>query len=515
MRSLALVLVLTLSCADASSSFAASGATNLQAGARLEEDWILAVHSGGVDRALPDPRDAGLRRALQLLDDRLLELAVEQRGFAPPPELTGLALEWLSAPWTLHLGARPPVDPASAPEFRAQLVLHVPEDRAGAWAERLRAQLATFGMSSAESSFDPDLIEVPLPMGTLYYGASELGLAIAWGRSPVPTRPLDGRLPGGATTGLSVDLALGRLIDLARATGAPGDPLMDRVLPPGGDLEVAFTAGHDARGALFHLRYRGWVSTARAMGLLDETPLARTSFDLVPADATIVTLSRLDLGAIAGLVKDLDARTGQFATGSFERATGLPLEALFAPLGGTVGWYLSDSTGAGGLNSLVFLATLDDEDGMRAAIGGLADRATLVGAGHVRVRRSPRDSGETFALEFPGLPVPLELALAVDSGHLFAAASPQALEVALRQARRGKGGLTEHPALRGLARGALDGLQGFSFLDNARLLRDGYPSWCWRPRPWRTAFARAMTPPAIQAWSCRRCPTCSRARGPA
>jgi general secretion pathway protein G len=79
-----------------------------------------------------------------------------------------------------------------------------------------------------------------------------------------------------------------------------------------------------------------------------------------------------------------------------------------------------------------------------------------------------------LGLTFPGLPVPIEPALALRRGHLFAAASPQALGAALDHARSGGAGLLGHPALRALEPGTLDDLQGLYFSDVPRLARDGY-----------------------------------------
>jgi hypothetical protein len=172
---------------------------------------------------------------------------------------------------------------------------------------------------------------------------------------------------------------------------------------------------------------------------------------------------RAELGALIGL----DLRTD-----------------LLEPLGQTFAFYFSDTTGGGDLSSAVMLAAVDDPERLRASIESLAARLSALAAekaaGRVRIQAFEHGSARGFRLDFPGLPVPLGPALALQEGTLFAAATPQALVAALDHARRGAGGPSEFleqgwrtwlgPALAG----SLADVQQVFYVDTPRFARQGY-----------------------------------------
>src|SRR5687768_505398 len=92
-----LAAALCAGCASTDSSSAPETAAALDLGGSA-----LVVHYGGLDAFLSDPRDAGLRGALGLLDERLVELA-EELGHSAPPGTIELLCEALTAPWTLRV----------------------------------------------------------------------------------------------------------------------------------------------------------------------------------------------------------------------------------------------------------------------------------------------------------------------------------------------------------------------------------------------------------------------------
>jgi general secretion pathway protein G len=92
--------------------------------------------------------------------------------------------------------------------------------------------------------------------------------------------------------------------------------------------------------------------------------------------------------------------------------------------------------------------------------------------GHVRARAFDARGVRCLGLEFPGLPVPVAPAVALGGGHLFVAATPQALEAALAHAQASTGGLGERAEVRPLA--ALTDVQSVLFIDVPALARDHY-----------------------------------------
>jgi hypothetical protein len=444
---------------------------------RLDRGWIAALHFGGVDRLLPDPRDAGLLRALGMVDERLLELAAEQGKSLPEP-VVDLLCELLSAPWTLYLGFAD--DPAvTQPAFRALLVVNGTDaDAAEAWSLRLRNLLATFGLASREAESDPDLIAVALPAGDLVYGAypDDSELVLAWG--PVDDLPegFGPALPASAEPTLVVDVELGRMLEAVGARQSEqANPLFALLGDALHSLGLSLSAGHTPEGTVVRARYRNWARLMSALELLDRGPLGGATLAAIPADATLVNLSRCSPDGVVELLEKLEAASGEALLARFEDALGLPLEELVEPFEGTFGYFLSDTTGGGGLTSAVALASVSDTEqlcGVLERVLGRLDRVLPEVKG--RVRTFTHGEATCWAVDFPGLPIPLEPSLGLGAGHLFVAAAPQALRAALDQAATGGGGLTHHTALRGLPRGTLEGLTTLQVIDTPRLLRDGY-----------------------------------------
>src|SRR5688572_4716589 len=61
----------------------------------------LVIYSAGADALLSDPKDAGLLRALKMLDERVLELPREVEDESMPAPAIQLALQLLMSPMSL------------------------------------------------------------------------------------------------------------------------------------------------------------------------------------------------------------------------------------------------------------------------------------------------------------------------------------------------------------------------------------------------------------------------------
>ncbi len=447
----------------------------------------LVIHSGGLDAWLVDPRDAGLRRALDLVDERLLELPAELGGGAPPPGLTEFLCEFLAAPWTLRLDLGAPAPDSPLPvSVRAQWTAHLATPAAAtALAQRLEPLVALFGLPTTSADERPALTAVEMPGGSFFFGAEESAFVLAYGElGAKETPPAALGLPEDARPAFAFELdaatltaPLAGLLAQMDESGMVRAQLTNLGLlgPTAGGFALAI--GHGAEHAHIAARYRNGVALARQTGALAEGPLPAEAFALVPADATLVSLSRSEPLSALRVLEWFGPEAQAQVEGAVRAELGLELGAdLLEPLGQTFGLYLSDTTGGGGLASAVMFVALDDEERFERTLDVLVEHLNdAAGAqlkGYARVREYEHRGTACFALSFPGVPVPFEPALAVRRGHLFAAATPQALAAALDHARDGGAGLAAHPALR--AAGPLDDLQALSFTNAPRLARDGY-----------------------------------------
>lgn len=463
--------------------------------ARMADGWGLVVHSAGLEAHLEDPRDAGLLRALRMADERLLELPGELGGFQPPPGSIEFLCEALGSPWTLQVAVAENFAENLAgggggmpAAVRAQWTVEVgSSDGASALEERFEGLLALLALPRTSAEFDPELTEVETPAGSFYYGARVMHgtFVLAWGKPAEEKIELAGLgLPRGVAPVFALELEpselLAPFLDLFGA-GPEGDRIRKQLESSGmigpEPLGIAFTAGHGPDRAHYRMLYRNWAAVARRSGAYVGTPIPEAELRLVPADATVVSLMRWEPDSIEGSLEAFGPEFVDMMEAHVREAVGLELGPdLLEPLGQTAGFYLSDTTGGGGLASAVFLSAVDDEARMSQTLERLAGRLEEHAAeldGRVRVRTFTHEGASCYALAFPGLPVPFEPALAVGHGHLFVAATQQGLFGALAQARGTAPGIASHAGLRALDMD-LDGLQGLQFYDTPRLARDGY-----------------------------------------
>ncbi|NOT31520.1 MAG: hypothetical protein HOP15_13820 [Planctomycetes bacterium] len=462
---------------------------------RLADGWGLVIHSAGLAAMLDDPRDAGLLRALGMLDERLLELPAELGGGAPPPGSMEFLCEALSAPWTLQLdldeshGHGP--DESMPVSVRATWTVHAGSaERAAALEARCAGLLALVPLPSTGAEDDPELTEVETPMGRLFHGARAKSgtFVLAWGEpAKEEVRLAALGFPQGVAPVFALDVELSELVSPFRhllEQAGPEAQVVTQQLEALGLLGqdafgFSFAAGHGSDRAHYRGRYRNWVPMARRTGALVSTPIPREELRLVPADATLVSLSRSEPTSILQTFEMFGTEAEAAVLAQVREALGLELGAdVLEPLGQTFGFYLSDTTGGGGLASAVAFVALDDETRMATTLERLASRlnehADAMLDGRARVRSFEHEGSRCLALTFPGLPVPLEPTLAIHAEHLFVAATPQTLFAALEHARGRGQGLPSHAGLRALSLGSLDDLQGLFFSDAPRLARDGY-----------------------------------------
>ena len=453
-------------------------------------DSALVLWSAGWDAILADPRDAGLRRALGMLDERLLELWDEIDATPPPPGSVELVCEVLSSPFLLDVDFVEST--GDAPPVRGQLMVQAAsEEAAGRQAARIEALVTALSPSSTMAPAGlPGLKVAALHAARLFWGAHERSLLVSLGEPRFDlSRPSASGLPSGVEPVVSFTL------DTARMRGAfepglsgPDGAALRRELEWLGllgedPLAITGAWGHGTDRDHMAFRIRGWKKVAERQGLLASGPLSPADLAVIPADATFVYVERVNPGTVLRLIEMTGAERAAELRTSIEQTLGLDLETdLITPLGETLGFYLSWTTGGGGLPSAVVFAAVDDEArltstlmSLGAALDGWASART---ASRVHVRSWKHAGVNCLGLVFPGLPVPCEPSAAIFDGHLFLTATPEALIAALGQARAGGAGLLAHPAFRATPPGALDELQSVRFLDTPSLLSDGYQTAC-------------------------------------
>jgi general secretion pathway protein G len=445
----------------------------------------LYVHSAGLDALLPDERDAGLVRALALLDERLLELGAELGERGPPPAMIELASATLSAPWTLRIDLIE-ADESPVP-LRAQWTVEAGSlEAASALAARLAAFLADGGVGSTPSASHPGLLEIATAVGSVLHGARGSAFVVAWGepRDELVVRAGLG-LPSGVEPAFALELDLGallaRLVEAAPPDDPPGELIVRQLqalgaLGPDG-LAYALALGHGPDRTHFAARCRNWVGMSRRTGSLAGVPLPADALRLVPGDATLAVLAQGEPRGLLWAVQAMEQEAEVGLLAALADGFGIDLAAdVLEPLGTTSGFYLADTTGGGGLASAVAFVTVDDEVRLARTLEVLTDalnaRAARALEGHVRVRAFEAGGVRCLGLEFPGLPVPFAPALALGGGHLFVAATPQALEAALAHVQARTGGLGERADVRPLA--SMTDVQSVLFADVPALVRAHY-----------------------------------------
>jgi hypothetical protein len=244
-------------------------------------------------------------------------------------------------------------------------------------------------------------------------------------------------------------------------------------------LEFGMIYTKDAMVSRFVVERAGLAQDA---GYVKE-PLTADAFRIIPQDASVLGLSQWDamslwtmFEGIADYAPDFDLE--EIRGWARENLGVDPKDDFLEPLGTTWCWYSSDTTGGDTLLAGVLAVSLDDEAHFRATmeeLGSLANSHIEEEIPYVRLAKTEMLGEEIYALQFRGLPIPLELCAAIQDGHFLVAMTPQAACAAVKQ-MHGEGSILDNPTFRRAAPvDMLDRLVAFSYMDNAELANCGYP----------------------------------------
>ena len=460
---------------------------------------ILVLETAGCDAFLVDPKDAGLRRAFHLLEQRLGEIPAEL-GKELPADALQVPMRLLYGPSALRVAFDGAMQPRAGVPVRAQLEFPVESTAAGDALTVRVTDLLMKVQSGLRKSVAPNgLYRIDGGPFEFMYGTFGSAFVVSLGapRSAAPLGP--SILPAGVDPALRVRFDVGAtmgLVDwLATSAGTSFDS--DAILGLH-DLAVDWDFGVGSDHALAVSRTAGYRTLLEETSGFPEHMLNPEAFRAIPADAAWVAAGVQNFeGMLDSFVEHFlrtvaaeDQFAGKDPLDVLDGFIGLHLRNdLAAHLGAQWCTYFSDSTGGGGMASLVFMVELADPEGLTAGlerVEGLVDSTGAIQAkGYVRVERREHAQADLWALSFPGLPVPLELSMAVAADHLLVAWTPQAALAGLRQLVEGGPSLLDNPDFQAHAPELRGDEIGFSFLDSPALLRDGYG--------WATLFSSALS----------------------
>ena len=451
---------------------------------------LFAMHLEHVDYLLKHPKDQGLKRVADLLGARLLELPGEIRELREiPPQLIPMAYDMLRSAKTIRITDAREVSPFMPVNAMVSMRPNNPES-ATQWMNMVEGLMRQAGapLGTRDSNGWLPIEGIPVPVR---FGAPDGSLQLVVGEEPAA--PLDHtgvELPGGIKPGFAMQMDLGLALEMALPFLSMEEPELGQFIADIAnatgldDFSFRMACGSDEQTGYMVSRMPRMGASMRAKGLLPVEGLTAEDLALIPADATVASLSSTDLHALFNMV--LGIAEPMLAAQGFDRPLerveemiGVHLERdLLDHLGTHVGLYMSDSTGGGGLFSTVMFIEVKDtaklEEGMQRLAALLNGAVAGETDGYVQMRTLNRDGIRCHTLTFPGLPVPLEVTMAMGTNNLFMTLTPQAAVAAVRQEAGQAPGLTTNAEFAAGFDGNFSNLYGLSYYSKEAFLKEGY-----------------------------------------
>lgn len=467
---------------------------------------LLVFEHVGLGNFLVDPKDRALSDALAMLPARLRELPRQVPDMEPQiAEMITLVLATVARPARLAVNYNAENPAGGAFGYGVVVSFAARDERdADAMHDSLGAiaAMAPQAPKPKPSQRWEGMTDVQLPFGLLSYGPrrSEAGwrYEVIFGSIDDPESGL-ASLPApmdGVTTVARARLDLSVLtpaVNMVQMMAGGENPEFAGMLAEakgagllGPDaMKVSFQSGYTATEAVSLTTIEGAAGLAEG-GALPVGELTEADLNAVPADASVASVSKRDLSTLGHLLDHAAADNPQveYALAEFRDRTGVDLrEDILQTLGGTVGCYLSESTGGGSLASAVAFISFKDRarfleahDRLVRFANDAADRIPI-GPGYVRLVPWKDGDIDLVSLRFPGLPVPLELTYAPTADWLVFGLTPQGALAAARQVGAGGRagpGLSANPVF-GAAIPKGRTFASISFVDPAQTMRTGYP----------------------------------------
>lgn len=446
---------------------------------------ILKLRIGDLEDFVSHPKDAGLKAALGMLQARVSELEA-QVPFMPPEaamllseDVFPVLLETLTARKSITVGLSPSMLEANGAPVAMGLML---EDSSPEAAEARMGRIAALA----------EMMGFPLPPGLLAVKGSDVHGTFGIEASRDVAIEAAALLPPGSKT-MAVELDVAQLLSLVQDLTADNldaediASTIDMVTKFISSTNVQMAWANDGQKTHAVQLSRGALDGLQQFGFYGGEPLKPGDLLAIPADATMAQVVRVDMKtafeSLNSMIAEMAEEQGEdfdlqeFAQGAID----LDLtEEFFGKLGDLAGFYSSQSTGGGGITSGVLFASVKDAEGLRESLEkaaeGLNGLAGIYAQNFVSIRPWTSGGVEYTTLMFPGLPVPLELTMAVGDSMLVAAMTPQAAMAAMAQlSNTGVTSLATHPAL---SSGFTENTVGLTYVDNAHFAREGYGLTC-------------------------------------
>ena len=450
------------------------------------QDELFSFSMEPIESMLNHPKDAGLRRILELLPARIESLAMEN-GEDVPPGLIPMMADMMTSGKTLRIATSNADGPI--PIQASFSISAANAEEASARNEYIMNLLMDTGAPLGEqmaSGLFP--LEAGLPM---LVGIGTIGndfVITAGTDNALPRTIAAPTLPNGIPPDWQFSMQMDKLYEMIGNMGGEDAEMFSTMSSAMAAGNMVAASGHDAEHAYLTLIQKDVGRMTREAGGIPSSGISSADLGLIPADAQAAILMKFNLEAAIDLSMDMAepmlAEMGlddPFAV--MAEMTGLDLRAdLFPALGETVGFYMSDSTGGGTMASAVFFMELNDAEGMRdfmdhtcELISPMMEEAQADGLtiGH---NTFTADGVEFNSMTFPGLPIPVEPTYALLDKWLVFGLSPQATRAAVWQIRSGGAGLRDNPRFVEAAEAlnASDSTTTLQFFDTPALLSDGY-----------------------------------------
>jgi hypothetical protein len=455
-----------------------------------QDEELFSFWIADLETFFADPKDAGLLRALQLVDDRVLELPDEIPGFQipVPPEVFRLGLHAITGEKSLRVLSSNDTD-LMFPVYGQLELMGGDEQKAREIAGIVvgMAQEAGAPLGAPGSDGLTPIEGAPVP---IMFGARGGDVILSAGKViDTPIDLSDTGLPPGVKPSMTAHMNVGAILEMASMFAPSADPEASFVFDMLGemgldDFEMDMATGSDAERSYTSVRMPRYAGHMRANGVLPARGLTHADVALVPADAVWASVATANFqGTLDMMLTMMEEPLAQMGMGDpiemIAGMTGFHIEAdLVDHLGDVVGVYTSDTTGGGGLLSMVAFIELKSPDGLldtaerlQDMLNGLADAEA---EGYIEARSWDMGGTTYMTLTFPGLPVPAEPTLAFTDSHMIMALTASSCVAAVGQAKGEGMSLLDHPRFRENLPGPIDGAYSVAFFDSPRMMKDGY-----------------------------------------
>lgn len=461
----------------------------------------IAIYSGGIDVLQQSSKDRALHEAMLLLQRNGLQLPGEMLRELPAGAREGidLLMDVLMSRMTFTLSFDDGIirEQAGSMGVIAGVQLQVSVfGNSGMTPEALFEQLKSMIEKSNGPPMMPmkehpglHLLQAPLPV---YLGVQEINgesaMVISLNAMPRSIKIDPGGIGDGTFGAGFVDFD--RMSTILQATTTP--PEIKRVWTQMGILgpeTIRIEWNVSATDELGTMQFAIRNFKQHFGHLFSDEPVTREDLELVPEDANAMTVSKYRMSQLLDMFpsatttpegRAVDPTPMDMAMGMAKSVLGIDLRTQFLDyMGDTVIGYRSDSTGGGGLMSTVMLVKLDNSQGMADSVdtmrGHLNRMAAREAEGYVHlVKWSDAECSDITTLAFPGLPIPIELSMAVCGDTMVFGLSPQAVVAAARQKQESRSILSNGAFRGGKGPAGIGKSMGIDFYDVPSRLADGY-----------------------------------------